>query len=161
MAWARGTWMSFCGLGEEDGFAGEVRERRDREGHGGAKEDRGAEDFRPEQQKRGGDIGSVRVAEGGDVLRAKAILGSGGNDEIGKFVGAELEIFEVEDAHGEAAEEARHAVFEDFASRTEEACAGEDGAAERQEVTLIAAGSVEKQEDGGGGRAVLPLVVKG
>jgi hypothetical protein len=79
----------------------------------------------------------------------------GGVEPGGEFGGATSDVFEVEDALGEAAEEAWHAALEDVASWREDGGIGIEHAREREEVVLAASGSVEHEECaracGGGG----------
>ena len=60
----------------------------------------------------------------------------------------QAEVLLVEDAHGEAAEEAGHAVLEHGPARRQEVRLGRQAPAERQEVVLVAARAVEQEERG-------------
>jgi len=133
---------------EEDGGAGELRGVRGLEGEHGAEEDGAGQDVGAEEEHRGGDVGAVRIADGDHL--AEMLAGGLVFDEVGKFVGAADEVVFVEDARGEAAEEAGLSVFEDLSARAEQGGAGTEELSEGDEVILVAAGAVEKEERGGG-----------
>ena len=58
---------------------------------------------------------------------------------------APRQIFDVEHALGEPAEEARHAALQHLAARTEQSRLWRNGAAQRQQVGFITAGAVQEQ----------------
>jgi len=118
------------------------------EGKHGTEEDGAREDVGAEEEQGGGDVGAVGVADGDHL--AEMLAGGLVFNEVGEFVGAADEIVFVEDAGGEAAEEAGLAVFEDLSTRAEQGGAGAEELAERDEVILVATGAVEEEECGGG-----------
>ena len=61
-------------------------------------------------------------------------------------VGLQFQIFQIEDAFGEAAKKSGHAVFQHSPARAEQRRAGDKLLAERDQVVLIAAGSVQEQQ---------------
>lgn len=120
-------------LFEEDGCAVELRGMRGLKREHGAEEDGAGEDVGVEEEHRGGDD----FAE----MTAGALV----FDEVGQFVGAPDEVVFVEDAGGEAAEEAGLAVLEDLSTLAEQRGTGAEKLAERDEVVLVAAGAVEQE----------------
>lgn len=74
-------------------------------------------------------------------------------EEIGKFLGAECEVFVIELTLGEAGKVTVCAVFGDFAADSEDGGVGEEVLQEVEELVFISAGSVEGEDDGGCGFA--------
>ncbi len=79
---------------------------------------------RRQQARR--DVGAVGVADGDELRWVEAVLFGGGLYEIRQLVGAEDEVLVVEDALGEAAEEAWGAVLGDLAAGAQDGRFGED-----------------------------------
>jgi hypothetical protein len=67
-------------------------------------------------------------------------------DEIGQIIGASLQILEIEDTFRQPAEESRVAVLRDLAARTEERRRWVQFVAQRQQVVLVSAGTVQDQQ---------------
>ncbi len=114
----------------------------------GAEEDGAGEDVGAKEEHRRGDVGAVGVADGDHL--AEMTAGASVFDEIGQFLGAADEVVFVEDAGGEAAEEAWLAVFEDLSARAKQRGAGTEEAAEWNEVAFVAAGAVQEEKRGRG-----------
>jgi hypothetical protein len=133
---------------EEDRCLVELRRLRGFEGQHGAEEDGSGESVRAEKKHRGGDVGTVGVADGDDF--PEVLPGGLVRNEVGQFVRAADEVVLVEDAGSEAAEEAGLAVFEDLSARAEQGGAGAEELSEWKEIVLVAAGAVEKEKRGGG-----------
>jgi hypothetical protein len=116
----------------------------------GAEEDSAGEGFGAEEEHRCGDVGAIGVADGDDA--AEMLAGALIFDEVGQLVSAADEVILVEDARGEAAEEAGLAVFEHLSARAEQGRTGAEETAEREESVFVAPGAVEEKEGGRGAR---------
>ncbi len=91
------------------------------------------------------DVRPVRVADRDEIGEIQAIFFRCGLDEVCQLVGAEDEVFVVEDALCEAPEEARCAVLGDLAPGAQDRCAGRQLLPERNEVVLASSGPVQHQ----------------
>ena len=109
--------------GHEYGHPGEVgRDLRLERDHR-PEQDRCPQETGVEQDGACRHVGPVGVADGDDLRSVEAVLFCGSFDELGQLVGAEEEVFVVEDAFGEAAEDSA-------GRRTRRPCrGGEDGGA--------------------------------
>ena len=73
-------------------------------------------------------------------------------DEVGQLAGPEPKIFEIKDAYSQSAEESRHPVLGDLATRTQQRRTGSKRGAEGQKVVLVSARAM-KEKKGRYGRA--------
>src|SRR5438876_2413703 len=69
-----------------------------------------------------------------------------GADEVRQLMRAPLQIFFIKNPFGESAEESRHSIFENFAARTENSGSRINLASDWNEIVLISAGAVQKQQ---------------
>src|SRR5207249_6335472 len=66
--------------------------------------------------------------------------------EVGQFISVLLQIFFIKNPLGEPAEESRHSIFENFATRAKNSGSGINLAPEWNKIMLISAGTVQKEQ---------------
>jgi len=123
--------------------AGKVGPRRVGQRRHGAQQDRARERLRMQHENRRGDVRAVRVAQCerlGEAVGAPRL-----GDETAQLGRPAPHVVLVEQTLAEAAEEARHAVLEHVPPRRKQRRSRRDLAAERQEVGLVAARAMQKQ----------------
>ncbi len=102
------------------------------------------------QEKRcRGDVGAVREADG--HRRREPVFRPRLRHESGKIPRATADIRLVEHAFGEPPEEAGHPVLQDRTPRREQSGTRREGAAETDQIVLIAAGAVQQEKRRGCG----------
>src|SRR4028118_1057612 len=136
-------WHRLVGAsgGEVDRYPREVGRLVGLERHHRPQQDRADQEARERQEQTGRDVGSVREADREETSLVDVVLVYGPIDEPGELVGAVHEVLVVEDALGEPAEEARHAVFEDLAAWAQERGPLVEHAADGQEIVFVTAGT--------------------
>src|SRR2546426_10682714 len=67
-------------------------------------------------------------------------------DEVRQFIGVLLQIFFIKNPFREPAEESRHSIFENFATRAKNTGSGINLASEWNKIMLISAGTVQKEQ---------------
>src|SRR5579883_1207559 len=127
---------------DKDGLGAQVGQGVWLKGEHGMQEDGGAQHFWPQEEHAGGDVRAVGEAGDDDLVFVEAVGFAGVHEKVGQFVGALLEIVDVEYAFGEPAEETRHALFQNVAARPELVCAGQQDAAQPAQRVLVAAGAM-------------------
>src|SRR5260370_48889 len=68
------------------------------------------------------------------------------DDKVRQFMGAPLQILQIENAFGESSKEPRHAVLQNFAARAEQRSVRIELVPERNQIAFIAAASVQQQQ---------------
>src|SRR5829696_5741499 len=132
--------------GHEDGHTGEVGRDLRLERNHRPEQHCGPQQARVQQDGAGRHVGPVGVADGDDLRRIEAVLFCGGPDESGQLVRTKEQVFVVENALGEPAEEAQGTVFGDLAAGRKDGGAGEELLAEWDQVFLVTARAVQGQE---------------
>ena len=77
-----------------------------------------------EEQHGGGYVRSIRVADGGDVIRLEFVFRTSRRDKLRELLRAAHHVFFIEDTFRETPEETRCAVLQNFTARTQERCVG-------------------------------------
>src|SRR6059058_5542803 len=67
-------------------------------------------------------------------------------DEVRQFISVPLQILFIKNPFGEPAEESRHSIFENFATRAKNTGSGINLASEWNKIMLISAGTVQKEQ---------------
>ncbi len=98
------------------------------------------------QEQADADVRAVREAERNDAGRVEAVGGGRRADELRELIGAHEQVGNVEHTDREAAEEARRGSLSYLAERAEERRARSELPAERHQIVLVAARSVQQQE---------------
>lgn len=110
-----------------------------------AEEDGSGEGEGVGEEKVGGHICAIAVAKGNNLLVEKF---GGLGEEFSEFLGSEGEVFVVELAFGESGKVAVRAVFSDLSSDSEIAMIGQGILDDLGEGVLVAAGTMEAEDDG-------------
>src|SRR5919106_3279587 len=66
--------------------------------------------------------------------------------KVGQFVCPPHQIFRIKDAFSQTPKESRHAILQDFAARAKQGSVRIELASKRDEVALVSAGTVQKQQ---------------
>lgn len=126
---------------------------RERSGRGGliehdhaAQQDGLSEEFRAQEHEGDGDIGAVGEAHRREARQVERVALFSGQDKIGEGVGALDDLGGIENALGNAGEEASGAVFADIPSGAQQSGARGERATEAEEIVFGAAGPVEQQQ---------------
>ncbi len=109
-------------------------------------QDGAPQDLGTQQQQGRPDVGAVREPHGDYVVGIEPVFGGGRQHEVAERVRPGDEVGHVEHALGEAPEEARHPALDHVAARAQQAGAGQQHVAERDEIVFVAARAVEEQE---------------
>ena len=100
----------------------------------------------PAKQQTHRDVRAVGQPDRDHLSRIEAVVAGGNLDEIGQFVGPLEEIGNVELSDRKTAKEPWHPVLEDLATRTENPGFRGQLAPQRDQIVLVAAGPMQKQQ---------------
>src|SRR5437764_10537990 len=90
--------------------------------------------FRPEEQNCRRNVRAIRITDRGNAFRIEFITRRRHANKIGQFLRTPDDIFLIEDAFSQTAEEARHAVLENVSAWTEQRRGWIEVASERNHV---------------------------
>jgi potassium efflux system protein len=99
-----------------------------------------------EQKQRRRDVRAIRITHRDNVFGIKIILPCRCLQEIQKFLCSKFEVLQIKRAMSKTSEEPRHAVFKNFAARTQKVAVRSNRPADLNQVRLIASRAVQQQQ---------------